>query len=396
MGAAWTRRPGAPVPEPFPGRADREAACRPLPNAGVSMDDLPEPHLEATVERRRPEPVILAVQGTTTLNCGTPAATSGPDGDSARWTDGLWRAGEPAEACPDAKAVSVRDREGDLRALLSEADGTGAAPPVRASRPAKRRVAPPDGDERCLWEHVAKPEPVGHRRITVPGRGGPNARRARVATLTPRCAGPDIAAPGDAADRRPPPVTVVSAIGENPPGNVVRKGEAPHWTPLSSGGGDGMRTAETALRRYGPRRRIGERFRALRTGTGIRDRRPDAAGDLRGCLAFDAMNAFRVRDLQLPARESPDSPAEPHVSPESGGAVVIHAAYGRVIGQRAPPEPDMTVARHLTPVAGLAGFRPTKRRPLPGTRKPWQGLRILNVAETHARAIRARTERRRK
>ncbi len=229
----------------------------------------------------------------------------------------------------------------------------------------------------------------------VPGRGGPNARRARVATLTLRCAGPDIAAPGDAADRRPPPVTVVSAIGENPPGNVVRKGEAPHWTLLSNGGGDGMRTAETALRRYGPRRRIGERFRALKTGTGIRDRRPDAAGDLRGCLAFDAMTAFRVRDLQLPARESPDSPAERHVSPESVGAVVIHAAYGRVIGQRAPPEPDMTVARHLTPVAGLAGFRPAKRRPLPGTRKPWQGLRILNVAETHARAIRARTERRR-
>ncbi len=156
-----------------------------------------------------------------------------------------------------------------------------------------------------------------------------------------------------------------------------------------------MRTAETALRRYGPRRRIGECFRALRTGTGIRDRRPDAAGDLRGCLAFDAMTAFRVRDLQLPARESPDSPAERPVSPESVGAVVIHAAYGRVIGQRAPPEPDMTVARHVTPVAGLAGFRPTKRRPLPGTRKPWQGLRILNVAETHARAIRARTKRRR-
>ncbi len=165
-------------------------------------------------------------------------------------------------------------------------------------------------------------------------------------------------------------MTVVSAIGENPPGNAVRKGEAPHWTLLSSGGGDGMRTAETALRRYGPRRRIGERFRALRTGTGIRDRRPDAAGDLRGCLAFDAMTAVRVRDLQLPARESPDSPAERHVSPESGGAVVIHAAYGRVIGQRAPPEPDMTVARHLTPVAGLAGFRPTKRQPMPGPYGP--------------------------
>ncbi len=74
-----------------PGRADREAACRPLPNAGVTMDDIPEPHLEATVERRRPEPVILAVQDTTKLNCGTLAATSGPDGPGGggKGTDGI-------------------------------------------------------------------------------------------------------------------------------------------------------------------------------------------------------------------------------------------------------------------------------------------------------------------
>ncbi len=78
-------------------------------------------------------------------------------------------------------------------------------------------------------------------------------------------------------------------------GRRILKGEAPHRMLLSSEGGDGMRTAETALRRYGLRWRIGECFRALRTGTGIRDRRPDAAGDLRGCLAFDAMTAFRVR-----------------------------------------------------------------------------------------------------
>ncbi len=436
MGAAWTRKLGAPVPELFPGRAEQEAAYRLLSNAGVTMDDILEPHLEATVERCRLEPVILAVQDTTTLNYGTLAATSGldglggggkgtdgilahcgvalngsgrplglftldadfrrrPDRDSTRWIDGLRRAGELAEACPDAKVVSVCDREGDFWALLREADRTGAALLVRASRSAKRRVALPDGDERCLWEHVAALEPVGHRRITVPERGGPKARKARVATLTLRCAELDIAAPRDAGDRRPLPVTVVSAIEENPPKRVAKGGEALHWMLLSNEGGDGMRTAETALRRYELRWRIEEYFRALKTGTRIKDRRLDAADDLRRCLAFDAITAFRVWDLQLLARESPDSPADRHVSPESGGAVVIHAAYERVIGQRAPPEPDMSVARYVTLVAGLAGFRPTKRQPLPGTQKLWQGLRILNVAETHARAIRARTERRR-
>ncbi len=76
--------PARPWVRTMPGRVTgRRAGRRPagrLPNAGVTMDGIPEPHLEATVERRRPEPVILAVRDTTTLNCPTLAATSGPDG----------------------------------------------------------------------------------------------------------------------------------------------------------------------------------------------------------------------------------------------------------------------------------------------------------------------------
>ncbi len=70
--------------------------------------------------------------------------------------------------------------------------------------------------------------------------------------------------------------------------------------------------------------------------------------------------------------------------------MVTHAACGRAIEPGAPPEPDMTVARHVTLVACPAGFGPGRRQPMPGTRKPWRGPRILNVAGTHARAMRAR------
>ncbi len=44
-------------------------------------------------------------------------------------------------ARPDTRVVSVRDREGDLRDLLSGADLHGDALSVRAGRPAKRRSA---------------------------------------------------------------------------------------------------------------------------------------------------------------------------------------------------------------------------------------------------------------
>ncbi len=67
----------------------------------------------------------------------------GPEDGGHRWIDGLRRARERAAACPDTRVVSVCDREGDFWELLSGADLHGDALPVRASRPAKRRVPGP-------------------------------------------------------------------------------------------------------------------------------------------------------------------------------------------------------------------------------------------------------------
>ncbi len=123
-------------------------------------------------------------------------------------------------------------------------------------------------------------------------------------------------------------------------------------------------------------------------------RRPDAADDLRGCPTFDAVTALRVRDLQLPARGEPRQPrGAPCRRRERWGRGHPRRLRARNRASRAPPEPDMATGRYVTPVACPAGFRPTKRQPPPGTRKLRQGPCILNVAETHARAIRARTER---
>ena len=37
----------------------------------------------------------------------------------------------------------------------------------------------------------------------------------------------------------------------------------------------------------------------------------------------------------------------------------------------------MTIARFVVLTAGLAGFHPSKRQPLPGTAKLWEGVRFL-------------------
>ena len=40
----------------------------------------------------------------------------------------------------------------------------------------------------------------------------------------------------------------------------------------------------------------------------------------------------------------------------------------------------MTISGFVTLTGGLAGFYPSKRQPLPGTQKLWQGIRFLSQA----------------
>ena len=119
-------------------------------------------------------------------------------------------------------------------------------------------------------------------------------------------------------------------------------------------------------------RRIERFFHALKVGTRIR--RLDEADDLRKCLAFDAITAFRVWDLSLLARERPDDPASRHVTEDD-----IRALCASHYASRCPGDRRMTIAGcRLT--GGLAGFHPSKRQPLPGTQKLWEGVKFLSQA----------------
>ncbi len=100
------------------------------------------------------------------------------------------------------------------------------------------------------------------------------------------------------------------------------------------------------------------------------------------------ITAFRVRDLSLPARERPDDPATMHVTREDVTALRALAARHGFRVARGPP--DMTVAGFVLLAGGLAGFHPSKRQPLPGTRKLREGVRILSRAVIAIRAMQDR------
>ena len=417
MGGAWLERPGEELPKIFPGKAEQQAAYRLLSSERVAMEHVLDSRFEATAERCRLEKLVLAVQVATTLNCDGLEATSGLDDlggggkgvdgilahcsvainaagrplgllaidasfrraeekDSARRVAGLDRARELSAACPDARVVSVCDREGDFRALLARARETGAALLVRASRSAQRRVELPGGKTEDLWTRMGEAPSLGARKVEVPARGGPHRRKERTARLTVRCEAVDLVPPKKTGGE-PIRMAAVSAKEERPPRSVLRKKkDGPlHWLLPATEGGPDAETAKTALRWYELRWRIERFFHALKVGTRIEDRRLDDADDLRKCLAFDAITAFRVWDPALLARERPDDPARLHVAKDHVGMVCALAARRGFKVPRGPPEMD--IRTFVVLAAGQAGFHPSKRQPLPGAQKVWEGVRIL-------------------
>ena len=426
MGRAWLERPGAAVPAIFPARADRKAAYRLLSSGKVSMEHILEPHQATMVERCQLEELILAIQDTTTLNYDGLVATEGLVGlggggkgtrglvahvglavnaagrplgvftldasfrdgedketEGERWLHGHDRAQELARACPATRVVTVCDREADSWALLGTAVLQGADIVVRASRGKRRRVILETGEKECLWKHVAALPRLAGKTVEIGACGGKRARTRRTATLELRAARVSLAPPRDAESREPIDMLAVSATEPNPPA-----GKDPlNWLLLSTEGNADARTAQTVVTWYERRWTIEEYFKVLKTGTRVEDRKLDHADDLRKCVAFDAITACHVFDLERIARDTPHIPANHIVSDDEIAILYIRLmAYG-MVRARPPPEKPLDIGTFVIDVARFAGFDPRKRQPLPGTRLLWKGYVYLRHAAITYRAL---------
>ena len=430
MGRRWEESPGAPVCAIFPQRAEQKAAYRFLSNGQVTMDDILEPHREALTERCRLESTVLVAQDTTTLNytsrrhrtgdlvkiggggrglmvhaslafteSGRPLGVLALDADarkpadelseaseekeSIRWFDGLAAAQELGRACGSARGrvVNVCDREADIydlfKAQAAAPDEAGLL--VRANRGRQHRVAHGEAMP-GLWEHMEKLSPCAARTVRIAARGGQHARKKRAARIELRIARVALCAPGGSGETLE--ATAVSATEPSPPKN----GQALSWMLLCS---EGEATTENALRIlawYERRWGIEEFFRVLKTGTRVEDRSFDEAGDLKRCLAFDAITAWRVFDLDRMAREKPDAPAFEALPADEIEALYILLLHQRIIPKRPPKPPDIRTV--VTDIARLVGFWPTKRQPLPGNEKLWNGYVKLKQSYLMYRAFR--------
>lgn len=416
IGRRWAENPGKSIAEKFPGEAERKAVYRLLSNRRVAMEDILEPHREAMVSRCRLERVVLAVQDTTTLNytglAGTPGLVkiggggrgmfahvglgitegrrplgvyefnteqrgNGDEVESARWMKGLLRARELKEACGGTRVVTVCDREADIWELLRDAVDNGDELVVRSKRGNGRCVAvDEEGGKECLWEHVGNQPVLGTRKIDIGACGGKRKREEREATLEVRAAAVRVLPPVRESSRSPIEALCVSVYEQEPPGGRERL----HWVLLSTGGEATFEDACRIVRWYEARWTVEEYFKVLKSGLEAEKKRFDDVEDLRKSLAFDAVTAYRVFELERLARDKPELPADKVMTGDEVD-VLYKLLHHAGIVKTLPAQgwiPD--IRTYVTDIARYAGFSPTKRQALPGTKKLWQGYVKFKMA----------------
>ena len=442
MGAAWERHPGQPLPAVFPGGAARQAAYRFLHNKQVSSEDILQPHREALAERCRRETTVLLVQDTTTLNYtglresarglgplqertggarglfvhAAVAFTSGrrplgvggletwarPEAEpetgrereSRRWFRGFDRGRELGRACPGTRVVVVGDRESDIHGLLKHQaeHAAEAGLVVRACASRQRRVKVRDPRLRATMLRTLESQPDFEtpvrtgRKVRIAAQGGKRARRARTALTELTIGRVELQPPKDRPQDGPVSAWAVRVLETAPPA-----GQPPlEWLLLSSEGGPTAEWAERIVGWYEARWGIEEYFRVLKSGTRIEDRRLQEADALVKCLAFDAVTAWRVFHLDRYARDAPDTPADEVLSADERqviGAVVQAEDLLPPADRGRPIPPD--IRSWIAVLARMAGWRPSKRQPLPGCEVLWRACVQLRMMVRLLQAARA-------
>lgn len=417
-------RPLAALPQACGTRAKTKAAYRFFDHARVNLQNVLKSHYQSSARRLAPEPVVLAVQDTTSLNYSTHPATGllGPIGsqldgavgmlvhstlafnlagtplglldvqcwvrdpedfgrkhqryelpleakESVRWLRSLEALEKMQPACPQTRLIGVGDREADIYELFVWAKEKPGRPGLLVRAERQRLLTQEQGP---LWAHVESQAVAGQLEIKVPRRGH---RAARVAVLEVRFAAVEVRAP----KRKPhlPPVALWAVLAREvgvPPGT-----EALEWMLLSTEPVGDFAAAVEKLRWYTLRWGIEVFHRVLKSGCQIETRRLGQADRLEACLGIDLVVAWRIYHLTKLGRETPSVPATVYFEEHEWQALVAF-----VTRQSEPPQAPPTLREAVRMLAGLGGFLGRKGDGEPGTETLWRGLqRLDDIAEAY-------------
>ncbi|MGH8278962.1 MAG: IS4 family transposase [Gammaproteobacteria bacterium] len=410
-------RPCANVPQACGSRAKTKAAYRFFDHAGITMKDLLAGHYQATAERMQREPVVLAVQDTTSLNYTAHAATSGlgpidnrvdgPQGlelhstlaftpagvplglldvqcwardaedfgkkarrhrtpiahkESAKWLKSYQATAGVAAHPRSTQIVSVGDREADLYALFELAAQSAHGPRLLV-RAAHNRVLA--HEQQRLWPTLTAQPVAGQIELAVPRQG---SRQARQAQLEIRYAEVNLQAPAHYPRGAPAlPLWAVLATEANAPCGV----KPLEWMLLTTVAIDNLDAAVEKLKWYALRWNIEVFHRTLKSGCRIEDRQLGQAERLQACLAIDLVVAWRIQHLTKLGRDVPQAPCSVYFAEPQWRALMI---FTEGVAPAEPPSLREATRR----VAALGGFLGRKSDGEPGTQTLWRGLQRLD------------------
>jgi hypothetical protein len=411
-------RPQARLPQACQSAAKTRAAYRFFQHRETHMEPLLAPHYEATRQRLADQPVVLAVQDSTSLNYSTHPATAGlgPIGSKAEGVIGLWlhstlafnlegtplglldvqcwardgatfgkkhqRKQRPIEAkeswkwlqsfqrvtevqrcLPATQLVSVGDRESDIYELfqLALADPQGPRLLIRAEQDRLRAEG-----QGHLWRSLAQQPLQGIQPLQVPRRGTQPARQARLGvhfayvTLQP---------PQGKEELGPLTLGAVLAQEVEAPSGV----KPLCWMLLTTCRVDSFEAACEKLRWYTLRWGIEVYHRTLKSGCQIEQRQLGTADSIEACLAIDLVVGWRIFHLAKLGREIPDVPCTVYFEEAEWKALLAYVTKNPV-----PPHQPPTLREALRSVATLGGFLGRKGDGQPGTQTLWLGLQRLD------------------
>lgn len=412
-------KPQAQIPQLCGSRAKAKAAYRFFSHRACTMEAILASHYEASAERAATEPVVLAVQDTTSLNYSAQPAIEnlgpigtrlegGPVGlmvhdtmlftpagvalglmdvqcwvrkpeefgkrhkrkalaiehkESVKWLKSVQAAARLQARLANTTVVSVGDREADIFELFDRSRRLAHAPKLLIRAEKNRRLVQ---EQAKLWEHMESCEIAGQLPLQLPRR---HQRVARNATLALRFARVELEPPQDKAKLEPVALWAVLARESDPaPGT-----EPIEWMLLTTCAVESFAQAVEKLAWYTQRWGIEVYHRTLKSGCRIEQRQLGAADRIQACLAIDMVVAWRILHLAKLGREHPDVPCTVYFQDHEWKALwcFVHRSH-----QLPAKPPGLREAMRM--VAGLGGFLGRKGDGEPGTQTLWLGLQRLD------------------
>ena len=411
-------RPQAHIPQSCGTPARAKGAYRFFAHPDTTMDNILNPHYQATLRRAGAEPLVFAVQDSTDLNYSAHPATKnlGPIGSTAtfpvglmvhdtmlfnkggtplglldvqcwardpedfgkkkrrfrlpieekesyKWLKSFEKVAQAQKECPGTTFVSISDRESDIYELFERALSDPSGPKLLVRSQHNRRLVQ---DHAHIWDEVGK-QPVAVEMLVRTPRT--EKYPARDVVLVIRFAQVTLKPP-DRKNHKPELTLWAVRATET---QATAHADPIDWKLITTCETKSKEQAIERVEWYTGRWGIEVYHKTLKSGCRIEERQLGAADRLESCLSVDMVVAWRIYHLAKLGREVPDVPCSVFFEDHEWKALVAYSTK-----DPSPPDEPPSLRKALRMTAQLGGFLGRKSDGEPGTKTLWLGLQRLD------------------